>query len=90
MGAEVFLGCSGLKSVSFDGDAPNLNDQGSERFGRDLFKDANPSLLTFVTKGSSGWSDNPDKLPKMWPVNGGEAARPIRYGNTRSQGNGVR
>ena len=79
MGAEVFLDCSGLKKVSFAGNAPDLKDQGSDRFGKDLYKGANPSLVTFASKDSTGWMDGSDKLPKVWPVDGGESARPIRH-----------
>ena len=81
MGAEVFIGCKGLESVTFMGDAPVLNDRGKERFGCDLYKDANPSLITFVPRGSKGWRHNSDKLPKSWPTDAGESARAIRYAN---------
>ena len=79
MGAEVFLDCSGLRKVSFAGNAPELTNQGQDRFGKDLYKGANASLVTFVPKGSTGWLDDSDKLPKSWPVDGGESSRPIRY-----------
>lgn len=80
MGAEVFIGCKDLKSVTFTGDAPVLIDRGNERFGCDLYKDANPSLVTFVPRGSKGWQSNSDELPRSWPENAGASARAIRYG----------
>ena len=79
MGAEVFLGCASLKSVRFAGNAPILQNQGTDHFGYDLYKGANPSLTTLVPNGSTGWMDDSDKLPKAWPVDGGESARPIRH-----------
>ncbi len=78
MGAEIFRGCTSLKSVRFAGNAPVLQNQGTDCFGYDLYKDANPSLTTLVPNGSTGWMDGSDKLPKVWPVDGGESARTIR------------
>lgn len=78
LGAEVFLNCVSLKTVSFTGNAPDLEDQGADRFGRDLFKGTDPSLNIHVSKGSTGWKDNSSALPVRWPLDGGESARAIK------------
>ena len=78
MGAEVFLGCKGLKAVVFTGNAPVLSDR-NERLGCDLYRDANPLLVTFVQKGTKGWKDDTAAIPKKWPVGAGGSARAIRH-----------
>ena len=85
LGTEVFLNCTSLKTVLFMGNAPDLQDQGVERFGKDLYRDTPSSLVTHVLKGSTGWQDaDPSNLPGRWPVDGGESARPIKYSPNRS------
>ena len=84
LGAEAFRDCRSLGEVFFDGNAPSLYDQDS-RFGHDIYKNASQSLVTFVSEGSIGWSGDSPSLPKVWPVDGGESARPIRYENANSQ-----
>ena len=79
MGAEVFLDCRSLESVSFAGDAPVFFDQ-DKCLGVDMYRGTSPSLVTFVPRGSKGWHDGGDGLPKAWPVGGEESARPIRHG----------
>lgn len=86
LGAEVLQDCSSLTTVSFLGDAPDMQDQGNERFGDDIFRGANPSLVTIVPKGAMGWTDSSGKLPKVWPEAAGEFARAIRFANGRRTG----
>jgi len=79
MGAEVFLDCRRLESVTFSGDAPEFFDLYECR-GTDIYRGTSPNLVTFVPKGSRGWQDGADGLPRKWPAEGGEFARQIRYG----------
>ena len=79
MGAEVFLDCRRLESVTFSGDAPEFFAMDECR-GADIYRGTSPSLVTFVPKGSKGWQDGADGLPRKWPAEGGESARQIRYG----------
>ena len=79
MGAEVFLDCRRLESVTFSGDAPEFFAMDECR-GADIYRGTSPSLVTFVPKGSKDWQDGADGLPRKWPAEGGESARQIRYG----------
>ena len=78
LGAEVLMGCSSLKTVSFAGDPPAFQNQ-NERLGEDIYRGANPSLVTIVQKGAKGWTDERGNLPERWPVGAGENARSIAY-----------
>ena len=79
MGSRVFLACKGLKSVEFMGGAPVLCDQGQDSFGYELYKDANPHLVTVVPRKAEGWKNQSGALPRVWPANGGESSRKIMY-----------
>lgn len=83
LGAEVFLNCKSLETVSFLGNAPKLMDQGGDKFGKDLYRGTDPSLMTLVRKDSTGWLDETSALPEHWPVDGGVSARPIEFGSGR-------
>ncbi|MBQ3288208.1 MAG: leucine-rich repeat protein [Kiritimatiellae bacterium] len=86
LGAEVFQNCISLKTVSFAGDAPELKDQDEKRLGEDIYKGANPSLVTIVPKDAKGWAGDSGRLPKAWPVAAGESARAIRHASGKSKG----
>ena len=86
LGAEVFRDCVSLRTVSFAGDAPALQDQNDSSLGDDIYKGANPSLVSFVQKDAKGWTDDSGKLPKRWPAAAGEFARPIRHASGKSKG----
>lgn len=64
----LFGGCSSLKTVRFLGDCPALANNGAN-----LYQDANWSLVTYVSKDSTGWDGTAGShtLPMAWPLVGG-------------------
>ena len=82
MHPEVFRDCTSLRRVTFEGDAPQLLDNGESQRGVDQFLGAAKELEIVVTPGSHGWSrDGSSTFPKFWPDGAGGNARRIRYGD---------
>ncbi len=63
----LFGGCSSLETVRFLGDCPALANNGAN-----LYQNANWSLVTYVSKDSTGWDGTAGShtLPMAWPLVG--------------------
>ena len=63
----LFSGCSSLETVRFLGDCPALANNGAN-----LYQNANWSLVTYVSKDSTGWDGTAGShtLPMAWPLVG--------------------
>ena len=63
----LFSGCSSLETVRFLGDCPTLANNGAN-----LYQNANWSLVTYVSKDSTGWDGTAGShtLPMAWPLVG--------------------
>ena len=63
----LFSGCSSLETIRFLGDCPALVNNGAN-----LYEDAKWSLVTYVSKDSTGWDGTAGShtLPMAWPLVG--------------------
>ena len=79
MHPEVFRDCRSLRRVTFEGDAPQLLDNGEAQRGVDQFLGTDTDLEIVVSSASRGWSrDVGMPFPKHWPVGAGGNARKLR------------
>ncbi|MBP5509682.1 MAG: leucine-rich repeat protein [Kiritimatiellae bacterium] len=83
MGLMMFYNCTALESVTFKGDAPTFYVMYPDDplFGHEdaqHYKGTPETLVTYVSKDSTGWNGTNDGLPEAWPVRD-SASRPIAY-----------
>ena len=84
LGDSVFLDCSALKSVIFEGDAPDV--------GINIYNGTPRSLVTYVNDGSIGWAGGISKeFPEDWNGRGiavGESGGGGSGGGSEGSGGG--
>lgn len=78
VGHSLFARCDNLERVYFNGDAPSVNMSGDSVLGRTPH-----DLVIAVRRGSKGWKrPGSTELPEVWPVEGFEDSRPIKFDDT--------
>ena len=67
-----FRDCTELKDVFWEGDCPQLANDGRELYANTWHGDKNETLTTYVEEKSTGWDgiEGSDQLPQAWPLVG--------------------